>query len=147
MTKSPLSSILLALGVIALSGSLYAQDAKKAPAKAAPKAAAEAPAKAAAPEAPAKDGAAKEMYPQSHFDFLLKERIASGQAQDSPQLRELIRDELINRELVMREAQQMAWQQLPVNVKPVLPGTLPVLRWFAEERGFEGDVETGIALW
>ncbi len=50
-------------------------------------------------------------------------------------------------ELVMREAQQMAWQQLPVNVKPVLPGTLPVLRWFAEERGFEGDVETGIALW
>jgi 8-oxo-dGTP diphosphatase len=41
-------------------------------------------------------------------------------------------------ELVMREAQQMAWQQLPVQVGPVLPGTLPVLRWFAEERGFEG---------
>lgn len=38
----------------------------------------------------------------------------------------------------MREAQTMAWQQLPVRVGPVLPGTLPVLRWFAEERGFEG---------
>jgi 8-oxo-dGTP diphosphatase len=38
----------------------------------------------------------------------------------------------------MREAQQMAWQTLPVAVTPVLPGTLPVLRWFAEERGHTG---------
>jgi 8-oxo-dGTP diphosphatase len=38
----------------------------------------------------------------------------------------------------MREAQQMAWQTLPVQVAPVLPGTLPVLRWFAEERGHQG---------
>ena len=38
----------------------------------------------------------------------------------------------------MRERQQMAWQTLPVDVGPVLPGTLPVLRWFAAERGFEG---------
>jgi 8-oxo-dGTP diphosphatase len=38
----------------------------------------------------------------------------------------------------MREGQTMAWQTLPVQVTPVLPGTLPVLRWFAEERGFEG---------
>jgi len=38
----------------------------------------------------------------------------------------------------MREHQTMAWQQLPVQVGPVLPGTLPVLRWFAEERGFRG---------
>jgi 8-oxo-dGTP diphosphatase len=38
----------------------------------------------------------------------------------------------------MRERQTMAWQQLPVRVSPVLPGTLPVLRWFAEERGFRG---------
>lgn len=41
-------------------------------------------------------------------------------------------------EFVMREGQQMAWQALPVQVAPVLPGTLPVLRWFAEERGFTG---------
>ena len=38
----------------------------------------------------------------------------------------------------MREAQQMAWQTLPVDVKPLLPGTLPVLGWLAEERGFTG---------
>jgi len=39
-------------------------------------------------------------------------------------------------EFQMREQQAMAWQTLPVAVAPVLPGTLPVLRWFAEERGF-----------
>ncbi len=39
-------------------------------------------------------------------------------------------------ELHMHEGQQCAWQQLPVDVKPVLPGTVPVLQWFAEERGF-----------
>ena len=41
-------------------------------------------------------------------------------------------------ELQMREAQLYAWQQLPVTVKPVLPGTLPVLEWFAKERSFMG---------
>lgn len=41
-------------------------------------------------------------------------------------------------ELHMHEGQQHAWQQLPVSVQPVLPGTVPVLRWFAEERGFGG---------
>jgi 8-oxo-dGTP diphosphatase len=38
----------------------------------------------------------------------------------------------------MRERQQMAWQGLPVDVSPVLPGTVPVLAWLAEERGFTG---------
>ena len=38
----------------------------------------------------------------------------------------------------MREGQQMAWQTLPVQVRPVLPGTVPVLAWFAAERGFAG---------
>lgn len=37
-------------------------------------------------------------------------------------------------ELQMREAQSFAWQRLPVSVSPVLPGTVPVLRWLAEER-------------
>ena len=41
-------------------------------------------------------------------------------------------------ELEMREAQLFAWQQLPVQVEPVLPGTVPVLQWLAAERGFEG---------
>ena len=42
-------------------------------------------------------------------------------------------------ELHMHEGQVFAWQRLPVTVQPVLPGTLPVLAWFAEERGFAGQ--------
>jgi 8-oxo-dGTP diphosphatase len=38
----------------------------------------------------------------------------------------------------MREGQAMAWQSLPVQVRPVLPGTIPVLQWFAAEQGFAG---------
>lgn len=43
----------------------------------------------------------------------------------------------------MRERQAMAWQTLPVEVRPVLPGTLPVLAWFAAERGFVGATHFG----
>ena len=35
----------------------------------------------------------------------------------------------------MREGQAMRWQQLPLEVTPVLPGAMPVLAWLAEERG------------
>jgi 8-oxo-dGTP diphosphatase len=41
-------------------------------------------------------------------------------------------------DLEMREGQAMAWQALPVQVAPVLPGTVPVLAWFAAEQGFVG---------
>jgi 8-oxo-dGTP diphosphatase len=41
--------------------------------------------------------------------------------------------------LEMREGQNHAWQSLPVAVVPVLPGTVPVLTWLAEEQGFEGQ--------
>ena len=41
-------------------------------------------------------------------------------------------------ELQMHEGQSFAWQSLPLTVQPVLPGTIPVLTWFAEERGFSG---------
>jgi 8-oxo-dGTP diphosphatase len=41
-------------------------------------------------------------------------------------------------ELQMREAQSHAWQTIPVDVVPVLPGTIPVLAWLAQERGFSG---------
>ena len=41
-------------------------------------------------------------------------------------------------EFEMREQQAMVWAELPVTQAPVLPGTIPVLRWFAEERGFTG---------
>lgn len=40
-------------------------------------------------------------------------------------------------DLHMREGQSFAWQSLPVQVHPVLPGTVPVLAWFAQERGFQ----------
>lgn len=40
--------------------------------------------------------------------------------------------------LEMREGQSHAWQTLPVDVMPVLPGTVPVLGWLAEERQFTG---------
>ena len=46
-------------------------------------------------------------------------------------------------EFEMREGQQMAWQTLPVTVQPVLPGTLPVLEWFAAERGHPGPTHQG----
>jgi 8-oxo-dGTP diphosphatase len=38
-------------------------------------------------------------------------------------------------EFEMREGQAMRWQQLPLEVTPVLPGALPVLGWLSEERG------------
>jgi 8-oxo-dGTP diphosphatase len=36
-------------------------------------------------------------------------------------------------DLHMHEGQTFAWQRLPVTVEPVLPGTVPVLQWLAEE--------------
>lgn len=41
-------------------------------------------------------------------------------------------------DLLMHEGQAYAWQSLPVQVAPVLPGTVPVLQWFAAERQFGG---------
>lgn len=46
-------------------------------------------------------------------------------------------------ELQMREAQSHAWQTLPVAVVPVLPGTVPVLGWLAQERRFSGVTHAG----
>ena len=41
-------------------------------------------------------------------------------------------------QMYMREGQEFAWQTLPVQVTPVLPGTLPVLQWLALERSHAG---------
>jgi 8-oxo-dGTP diphosphatase len=35
-------------------------------------------------------------------------------------------------ELHMRESQQFSWQSLPVQVAPILAGTLPVLQWLLD---------------
>ena len=48
-------------------------------------------------------------------------------------------------ELQMHEGQSFAWQTLPVQVQPVLPGTVPVLTWFAAERGFAGATHAATA--
>lgn len=36
-------------------------------------------------------------------------------------------------ELQMREGQTFCWERLPVSCSPILPGTVPVLAWLAEE--------------
>ncbi len=36
--------------------------------------------------------------------------------------------------LHMHEGQCLSWQTLPVDVAPVLPGTVPVLAWLAQDR-------------
>lgn len=46
-------------------------------------------------------------------------------------------------ELQMREGQSMAWETLPVRSVPVLPGTIPVLQWFAQEWGHIGATHRG----
>lgn len=46
-------------------------------------------------------------------------------------------------EFEMREQQAMAWQALPVQMQPVLPGTIPVLQWFAAERNHAGITHVG----
>lgn len=43
-------------------------------------------------------------------------------------------------EFAMLEGQQMAWQQLPLTVRPVLEGSYPVLEWLSTERGLPFDV-------
>jgi 8-oxo-dGTP diphosphatase len=47
-------------------------------------------------------------------------------------------------ELHMHEGQSFAWQNLPVAVAPVLPGTIPVLAWFAQERQYAGATQAGV---
>ena len=42
-------------------------------------------------------------------------------------------------EFEMREGQAMAWQQWPLDVRPILPGALPALQCLAAERGEKFD--------
>ena len=57
----------------------------------------------AAPAAKAAEG--KALYQQAQFDIVLKDRLAQGQ-QDTPELRNAIREELNTRELLAREARR-----------------------------------------
>jgi peptidyl-prolyl cis-trans isomerase C len=87
------------------SGGAFAQTpaapaAPAAPAKPAAKAAA--PAKAAPQTAAAPE---KVLYTQGQYDLLLKERLAQG-GQDTPEIRNAVKEELNTRELLSREAKK-----------------------------------------
>ena len=66
--------------------------------KAAPKAAAPATTPAAAPTG-------KTLFPPQQYEFMIKERVQQGQ-QDTPELRNAVREELNTRELLAREARK-----------------------------------------
>jgi peptidyl-prolyl cis-trans isomerase C len=68
--------------------------------------------KAAAPKAETPAAKGKELYPQGFYDFMLKQRLAQGQA-DSPELRAAVRDELNTRELLVREAKKQGVDKNP----------------------------------
>ena len=96
-------------------GGAFAQTA--APAKPAPKAAAAAdkaaPKAAAATAAVAADKSGdKALYTQSQYDVLLKERLAQG-GQDTPEVRNQVKEELNTRELLAREAKKQGIDKQP----------------------------------
>ena len=80
-------------------GGAFAQ-APAAPAKPAAKSAAPAKGAASAPAAPE-----KALYSQGQYDLLLKERLAQG-GQDTPEVRNAVKEELNTRELLAREAKK-----------------------------------------
>ena len=85
------------------SGGALAQATAPAP-KAAPKAAAPAAAPAASTE--------KQLYSQGQYDVLLKERLAQG-GQDTPEIRNAVKEELNTRELLAREAKKQGVDKNP----------------------------------
>lgn len=92
MTKTRLAAAVLA--ALFPVTSLYAQQAP------APKPAAPAATK---PAAPAAQG--KQLYTQAQFELLLRERMAQGQP-DTPELRNMVREELNTRSLLVGEARK-----------------------------------------
>jgi len=68
--------------------------------------------KAAAKGQAASAATGKNLYPQSYFDTLLKERLAAN-TPDTPELRNAIRDELNTRELLAREAKKKGMDKNP----------------------------------
>ena len=77
---------------------------------AAPAAAPKAAPKAAAAAAPAAGD--KQLYTQGQYDVLLKERLAQG-GQDTPEVRNAVKEELNTRELLAREAKKAGLQNTP----------------------------------
>ena len=93
MNRTLVAAAVLAALIPATATFAQAPAKKDAPAKA--------PAATATPAAPS----GKTLYPQGQYDLLLKERIAQG-AQDTPELRNAVKEELNTRELLAREARK-----------------------------------------
>jgi peptidyl-prolyl cis-trans isomerase C len=89
------SLVAVAVMTALCSGGALAQATTPAP-KAAPKAAATAAAPASSD---------KQLYSQGQYDVLLKERLAQG-GQDTPEIRNAVKEELNTRELLAREAKK-----------------------------------------
>jgi peptidyl-prolyl cis-trans isomerase C len=103
MTLMKQTLVAVAVMTALFSGGALAQAAAPAAApKAAPKAAA-----AAAPAA-----GDKQLYTQGQYDVLLKERLAQG-GQDTPEVRNAVKEELNTRELLAREAKKAGLQNTP----------------------------------
>jgi peptidyl-prolyl cis-trans isomerase C len=107
-----------------MSGGAFAQAAAPAPApKAAPKAAA-----TAAPAA-----SDKQLYTQGQYDVLLKERLAQG-GQDTPEVRNAVKEELNTRELLAREAKKAGLQNTPdVKTQMDLAGQTVLVRAYVTD--------------
>jgi peptidyl-prolyl cis-trans isomerase C len=93
MNKTLVAAAVLAALIPATAAFAQAPAKKDAPAKA--------PAATSTPAAPS----GKTLYPQGQYDLLLKERLAQG-AQDTPELRNAVKEELNTRELLAREARK-----------------------------------------
>jgi len=103
MTLMKQTLVAVAVMTALFSGGALAQAAAPAATpKAAPKAAA-----AAAPAA-----GDKQLYTQAQYDVLLKERLAQG-GQDTPEVRNAVKEELNTRELLAREAKKAGLQNTP----------------------------------
>ena len=89
------------------------------------------PAKAAAPAASTASG--KALYSQAQYDLMLKDRLSQG-AQDSPELRQAIKDELNTRELLVREAKKQGLdKQTDVKTQMDLASQTALVRVYIQE--------------
>jgi len=103
MTLMKQTLVAVAVMTALFSGGALAQAA-------APSAAPKAAPKAAAAAAPAAGD--KQLYTQGQYDVLLKERLAQG-GQDTPEVRNAVKEELNTRELLAREAKKAGLQNTP----------------------------------
>jgi peptidyl-prolyl cis-trans isomerase C len=94
--------VAVAVTTALFAGGAFAQNTTAPAPKASPKAAA--PAAATPAAAPSASGD-KQLYSQGQYDVLLKERLAQG-GQDTPEVRNALKEELNTRELLAREAKK-----------------------------------------